>query len=74
MHPCHEASPPEAIPPMLPSEFRGCSSFCAAIAPTVRRMVDVILPVLDEALALPWVLGRMPAGGRAIVVLSLIHI
>lgn len=53
---------------MLPSEFRGCSSFCAAIAPTVRRMVDVILPVLDEALALPWVLGRMPAGCRAIVV------
>lgn len=31
-------------------------------------MVDVILPVLDEALALPWVLGRMPAGCRAIVV------
>ncbi len=31
-------------------------------------MVDVILPVLDEALALPWVLGRMPADCRAIVV------
>lgn len=31
-------------------------------------MVDVILPVLDEAQALPWVLGRMPAGYRAIVV------
>ena len=31
-------------------------------------MVDVILPVLDEASALPWVLGRMPAGYRAIVV------
>jgi glycosyltransferase involved in cell wall biosynthesis len=31
-------------------------------------MVDVILPVLDEAAALPWVLGRMPAGYRAIVV------
>jgi glycosyltransferase involved in cell wall biosynthesis len=29
---------------------------------------DVILPVLDEAEALPWVLSRMPAGYRAIVV------
>ncbi len=31
-------------------------------------MHDVILPVLDEAEALPWVLGRLPAGFRAIVV------
>ena len=31
-------------------------------------MIDVILPVLDEAAALPWVLGRMPSGYRAIVV------
>lgn len=30
--------------------------------------MDVILPCLDEALALPWVLDRMPAGFRAIVV------
>jgi glycosyltransferase involved in cell wall biosynthesis len=29
--------------------------------------VDVILPCLDEALALPWILARMPAGFRAIV-------
>jgi glycosyltransferase involved in cell wall biosynthesis len=29
--------------------------------------VDVILPVLDEAQALPWVLGRMPDGYRPIV-------
>src|SRR4051812_33592826 len=29
--------------------------------------VDVVLPVLDEAQALPWVLDRMPAGYRAIV-------
>ena len=29
--------------------------------------VDVILPVLDEAEALPWVLGRMPDGYRPIV-------
>jgi glycosyltransferase involved in cell wall biosynthesis len=31
-------------------------------------MPDVILPVLDEIEALPWVLGRMPEGYRAIVV------
>jgi glycosyltransferase involved in cell wall biosynthesis len=31
-------------------------------------MPDVVLPVLDEAAALPWVLRRMPAGYRAIVV------
>ncbi len=31
-------------------------------------MPDVILPVLDEAESLPWVLERMPAGYRAIVV------
>ena len=30
--------------------------------------VDVILPCLNEASALPWVLGRMPSGFRAIVV------
>ena len=30
--------------------------------------VDVILPCLDEAGALPWVLGRLPGGYRAIVV------
>src|ERR1700709_395184 len=29
--------------------------------------VDVVLPVLDEAAALPWLLGRLPAGYRAIV-------
>lgn len=31
-------------------------------------MIDVVLPVLDEAEAIPWVLGRMPAGHRPIVV------
>jgi glycosyltransferase involved in cell wall biosynthesis len=31
-------------------------------------MPDVVLPVLDEAAALPWVLGRIPAGYRPIVV------
>ncbi|WP_348772256.1 glycosyltransferase [Streptomyces sp. RPA4-5] len=30
--------------------------------------VDVVLPCLDEAAALPWVLARIPAGWRAIVV------
>jgi glycosyltransferase involved in cell wall biosynthesis len=29
--------------------------------------IDVVLPCLDEAAALPWVLSRMPAGYRAIV-------
>ncbi|MEA2369733.1 MAG: hypothetical protein QOH12_127 [Solirubrobacteraceae bacterium] len=31
-------------------------------------MIDVILPVLDEAESLPWVLSRMPPGYRAVVV------
>jgi glycosyltransferase involved in cell wall biosynthesis len=31
-------------------------------------VVDVVLPVLDEAGALPWVLGRMPEGFRPLVV------
>jgi glycosyltransferase involved in cell wall biosynthesis len=30
-------------------------------------MTDVVLPCLDEAAALPWVLDRIPAGYRAIV-------
>jgi glycosyltransferase involved in cell wall biosynthesis len=34
----------------------------------VRRVADVILPVLDEAQALPWVLERMPGGFEPIVV------
>src|SRR5918992_1209347 len=31
-------------------------------------MADVVLPVLDEREAIPWVLGRMPAGYSPIVV------
>ncbi len=31
-------------------------------------MIDLILPCLDEALALPWIIKRLPAGVRAIVV------
>lgn len=30
--------------------------------------IDLVLPCLDEEQALPWVLGRLPAGVRAIVV------
>lgn len=30
-------------------------------------MTDVVLPCLDEAAALPWVLNRLPAGYRAVV-------
>lgn len=30
--------------------------------------VDIVLPVLNEAEAIPWVLGRMPTGYRALVV------
>jgi glycosyltransferase involved in cell wall biosynthesis len=40
--------------------------------PTFERvredLVDVILPCLDEAAALPWVIARMPPWARAIVV------
>ncbi|MFJ5533460.1 glycosyltransferase family 2 protein [Streptomyces sp. NPDC093261] len=36
---------------------------CSSPAP-----VDVVLPCLDEAEALPWVLDRVPSGWRAIVV------
>ena len=35
---------------------------------TTTEPVDVILPCLDEAAALPWVLDRIPDGWRAIVV------
>jgi len=31
-------------------------------------VIDVILPVLNEAEALPWVIGRMPGGYRPLVV------
>ncbi|MFD4725418.1 glycosyltransferase family 2 protein [Streptomyces seoulensis] len=36
--------------------------------PPTGPAVDVVLPCLDEAEALPWVLARIPAGWRAIVV------
>jgi glycosyltransferase involved in cell wall biosynthesis len=31
------------------------------------EMIDVVLPVLDEVAALPWVLERLPPGYRAVV-------
>ena len=34
---------------------------------TLGTPVDVVLPCLNEALALPWVLSRMPDGYRAVV-------
>ncbi|GAA5053458.1 glycosyltransferase family 2 protein [Streptomyces similanensis] len=37
-------------------------------SPCAPAPVDVVLPCLDEAEALPWVLDRIPAGWRAIVV------
>ncbi|MGI5439442.1 glycosyltransferase family 2 protein [Streptomyces shenzhenensis] len=37
------------------------------ISPTTPA-VDVVLPCLDEVAALPWVLGRVPADWRALVV------
>jgi cellulose synthase/poly-beta-1,6-N-acetylglucosamine synthase-like glycosyltransferase len=40
----------------------------AASEETAVPLVDVVLPCLDEAGALPYVLGRMPEGYRAIVV------
>ena len=35
--------------------------------PYAHPEIDVVLPCLDEAAALPWVLGRMPPGHRAIL-------
>ncbi|MFF7248181.1 glycosyltransferase family 2 protein [Embleya sp. NPDC008237] len=40
----------------------------ASSAHPAEHLVDVVLPCLDEADALPWVLARMPAGYRPIVV------
>jgi glycosyltransferase involved in cell wall biosynthesis len=38
------------------------------MSPTVSFTIDVVLPCLNEAAALPWLLPRMPAGYRPIVV------
>ena len=41
--------------------------FRGRIGRTFADMTDVVLPCLDEAAALPWLLARMPAGYRPIV-------
>lgn len=53
--------PPEETP--LPEERRPKGDASRRVG-----AVDVILPTLNEAGALPWVLGRLPDGVRAIVV------
>jgi glycosyltransferase involved in cell wall biosynthesis len=50
--------------PSSPAPF----SICNPSPVRSVAVVDVVLPVLDEAAALPWVLGRMPAGFRPVVV------
>ncbi len=39
----------------------------AGAGPSVATMIDVVLPCLNEAASLPWVLSRMPSGYRPIV-------
>lgn len=46
--------------------LRGPGSYGETVSETVT--VDVVLPCLNEAEALPWVLARIPAGWRALVV------
>jgi glycosyltransferase involved in cell wall biosynthesis len=46
--------------------YRQCGTVAGNTVATM--IVDVILPCLNEAPALPWILGRMPAGFRPIVV------
>lgn len=50
-----------------PSSAAGTVAAAAPRADATHR-IDVVLPALDEAEALPWVLGRLPADCRAIVV------
>jgi len=48
-----------------------CWQYCRGVPQTPPRpqtTVDVIFPCLNEEDALPWILGRLPAGYRAIVV------
>ncbi|WP_420718513.1 glycosyltransferase family 2 protein [Streptomyces sp. H51] len=46
--------------------MRGVTTSSASLP--VTASVDVVLPCLDEAAALPWVLRRIPPGWRALVV------
>ncbi|MBO0518032.1 glycosyltransferase, partial [Streptomyces beijiangensis] len=43
-------------------------SYGEGVTDSPPTSVDVILPCLDEAAALPWVLERIPEGWRAVVV------
>lgn len=56
--------PPPAAPPATATGPVPVEAGRASPATTV----DLVLPALDEAEALPWVLERLPAGCRAIVV------
>ncbi|MDA1360341.1 DUF2064 domain-containing protein [Glycomyces luteolus] len=70
---------PAALPVLRDLDDAADARAIAALVPQSRTagavrdllepdMVDVILPVLDEREAIPWVLERMPKGYRAIVV------
>src|SRR4249919_59748 len=45
-----------------------CKGHLYRPTPNVGRVTDIVLPCLDEAAALPWVLARIPPGDQAIVV------
>lgn len=71
--PAHSSSPstppsPFPSPSPSPGSAPGVSPAPGAAPDPAPATVDVVLPCLDEAEALPWVLGRLPAGYRAIVV------
>src|SRR5689334_735091 len=55
-----------ARPPRARSEPEGPAARTPSMA-TNPEPVDVVLPCLDEAGSLPWVLSRLPAGYRGIV-------
>ncbi len=52
----------------VPADEAGAAGNENAHAETVTPVIDVILPVLDERDALPWVLARFPDGFRPLVV------
>jgi Glycosyl transferase family 2 len=51
-----------------PAVAAAAAARTAVAAPVAAPVADVVLPCLDEAAALPWVLARIPPGWRAIVV------
>jgi hypothetical protein len=52
----------------MPDDLAPMPGDAPALANDQRSVADVVLPCLDEAAALPYVLSRLPAGYRAIVV------